>query len=400
MTARGVWTWRAVRAVVLVVAVAGLAGCAGEPTSFRLLQRSIEGLGPAEKTAAIERYIAAAGGTPLVENQSRLIFLARSRDGVAPRAVGDFNRWANTPAGYDLSVGEMTPIEGTDYYWMQSEAYSNARLEYVLLYERDPVPDPLNPLQISSIVGPRSEIRMPFWSANAEIDDTSPVPAGTVVEERITSRALGEDRRVWFYLPPGYEESDTLYPVVFILDGATWVEGMEVPTVLDRLFARQAARPVIAVFVEPGHRQQEYSRSTAWRQFMATELVPLVDQRYRTFPSPDQRALLGSSLGAYAAVDLAVEAPGVFGTVGAIAPPVQTATILTNQAHARAAVRSLRIAVVAAVYDEMVDGARRLRTALYEADAAVTYIEVAEGHNWNMFRGALDDLLRAVLVEE
>jgi enterochelin esterase family protein len=205
---------------------------------------------------------------------------------------------------------------------------------------------------------------------------------------------------VWFHLPPGYDDSDTLYPVVYVLDGGTWATEMGVPTVLDRLRARDAAPEAITVFVEPQERQREYSRSVPWRRFMIDELVPLVDSRFRTFPSPERRVVLGSSLSGYAAMDLAIEAPGTFGAVAAIAPPVQTATLVTNQPHARAAVRSLRIAVVAAVYDEMVDGARRLRTALYEADAAVTYIEVSEGHNWNMFRGYLDDVLQAVLVEE
>ncbi|MFP5379805.1 MAG: alpha/beta hydrolase [Vicinamibacteria bacterium] len=376
------------------------AGCRGEPTTFRALLRDLEGASPGVKAAAVEAYVAGRGGTPLVENQSRLIFLARTRDGVAPRVVGDFNRWANTPAGYDLTVGDMTPIEGTDWWWHQSEAYTNGRVEYVLLYEKETTRDPLNPRTVGSIVGDRSEIRMPFFQAHPEIDDATAVPEGRLIEERIASRALGGERRVWFHLPPGYDTSDELYPVVFVLDGGVWATEMGVPAVIERLLARDAAPEAITVFVAPEERQREYSRHVPWRRFMTDELVPLVDARFRTFPSPERRVVLGSSLSGYAAMDLAIEAPGTFGAVAAIAPPVQTATLVTNQPHARAAVRSLRIAVVAAVYDEMVDGARRLRTALYEADAAVTYIEVAEGHNWNMFRGYLDDLLTAVLVEE
>lgn len=382
---------------LVLLALVGIPACGGDPTSFRGLLRSVEGLSPDARAAAVERYVTAQGGTPLIENQTRLTFVAQSRDGVAPRVVGDFNGWANTPEGYDVTVGAMTPFEGTDWWWLQEEAYTNARLEYVRLYDREPMPDPLNPRTITSIVGTRSEVRMPFWNANPEIDDDADVPAGELVEERLSSRALAAERRVWFYLPPGYEDADTLYPVVYILDGATWVEGLEVPRVLDRLIARRAAPPVIAVFVEPGNRQQEYSRSTAWRAFMTTELVPLVDQRFRTFPSPDQRVILGSSLGAYAAVDLAVEASSVFGAVAAIAPPVQTATLITNQPHARTAIRSLRLFTQGGTYDEILDGARRLRTALYEAGAAETYLEVPEGHNWDMFRGHLDEALTTLL---
>jgi enterochelin esterase-like enzyme len=93
-----------------------------------------------------------------------------------------------------------------------------------------------------------------------------------------------------------------------------------------------------------------------------------------------------------------VEAPSVFGAVAAIAPPVQTATLITNQAQrARAAVRSLRVFTLGGTYDAMIGGARRLRLALQQADTAETYVEVSEGHNWDMFRGHLDDALTTLL---
>ena len=92
---------------------------------------------------------------------------------------------------------------------------------------------------------------------------------------------------MWFYLPPGYAAAtDTLYPVVYVLDGGNYVEKMDVPRVLDHLIANKAIPPVIAVFSEPADRQEEYSRSPQWRAFIATELVPMVDKRFRTFPTP------------------------------------------------------------------------------------------------------------------
>jgi enterochelin esterase-like enzyme len=81
----------------------------------------------------------------------------------------------------------------------------------------------------------------------------------------------------------------------------------------------------------------------------------------------------------------------------AIAPPVQTATVVSNQANARAAVVSIKFFVLGGVYDSMIDGARRLRTTLDEYSAPVSYLEVSEGHNTNTFRGHLDDALKALL---
>lgn len=238
---------------------------------------------------------------------------------------------------------------------------------------------------------------MPQWMPHPEIDVTMPVPAGTVTAETVTSRQLGGSRRVWFYTPPGYETSQDWYPVVYVLDGGTYVERMEVPVVLDRLIARKAIPPVVAVFVEPGERQEEYSRNPRWRAFMATELVALVDQRFRTFPAPEQRVVLGSSLSAYGAVDLAVERPDVFGLCAALAPPAQTPTVITNQAKGQTAIRAVRFFVMAGTYDSMANGGRRLRTALDMGTGAITYLEVPEGHSAETFRAHLDDALKSLL---
>jgi enterochelin esterase family protein len=172
---------------------------------------------------------------------------------------------------------------------------------------------------------------------------------------------------------------------------------MDVPRVLDHLIVNKSVPPVIAVFSEPKDRQEEYSRNPQWRAFVARELVPMVDTRFRTFSAPDQRIILGSSLAAYGAIDLAVEHPSVFGLCAAIAPPQQTASVVANQPKARAAVMSIKFFVMGGVYDSMIGGARLLRTTLDEFQAPVTYLEVSEGHNTNTFRGHLDDALRALL---
>ena len=381
--------------------VLALAACNSEPRTWKELQAHVVGLDAASQDAAIEQFIAAKGGNPIVENQTRLIFLVKDKDGVAPRIVGDFNGWATTPQGYDTSIGQTTRLEGTSWSYLESTSYTNARLEYVFFYDKDAVPDPLNQRTVQAFAGPRSEVRMPFFVAQPEVDEAGSAPKGELVAETFESRSLGGKRRLWFYLPPGYEAAkDTLFPVVYVLDGSNYVEKMDAPKVLDHLIANKSIPPVIAVFSEPAERQEEYSRNPKWRAFIATELVPAVDKRFRTFPTPDHRIILGSSLAAYGAIDLAVAAPSVFGLCAAIAPPVQTATVVSNQPNARAAVVSIKFFVMGGVYDSMIDGARKLHTTLDEYSAPVTYLEVSEGHNTNTFRGHLDDALKALLPSQ
>ena len=385
--------------VLLVLLVLAVTGCAGEPQSWAALKKQLPGMESEQRDAAVEKFIAARGGTPIVENQTRLVFLARDVNGVTPRVVGDFNAWAATPQGYDAAIGKMTRIDGTTWSYLESTAYTNARVEYVLFVETEAAADPMNPRKVQAYAGSRSEVRMPFWVANPEVDDEAAVPAGELLAETVVSRALLGQRRLWSYLPPGYSAAtDTLYPVMYVLDGANYVEKMDVPRILDRLIARKVIPPLIAVFLEPGDRQEEYTRNPRWRTFITSELVPQIDQRFRTFPAPDHRIILGSSLAAYGAVDLAVEFPSVFGLCAAIAPPEQTASVIANQPRARAAAVSIRFFVMGGVYDAMVDGARRLRTTLDGVNAPVTYLEVPEGHNTNTFRAHLDDAIKALLT--
>ena len=362
---------------------------------------------PVARDAAIERFITAKGGTPIIENQTRLIFLAKDHNGQTPRIVGDFNAWAVTPQGYDVNVGKTTRIEGSSWSFVESTSYTNARLEYGFLFDKEYTTDPMNPRIVQAFAGPRSEVRMPFFVSQPEVDELEPLNAqasqsgalkGELLAESFTSRSLAGTRRVWYYLPPGYANAgQTLYPVVYVLDGGNYVEKMDVPRILDHLIANKSIPPAIVVFSEPADRQEEYSRNPKWRAFITGELVPMVDKRFRTFPTPDHRVILGSSLAAYGAIDLAVAAPSVFGLCAAIAPPTQAATVVANQPHARAAVVSIRFFVLGGVYDSMIDGARLLRTTLDDYQAPVTYLEVSEGHNTNTFRGHLDDALKALL---
>ena len=354
--------------------------------------------GPAAKTAAVERYLATRGANPVVEQNSRLIFFVRDDGtGRTPRIVGDFNAWAMTPQGYDAKAGTPIRIADTPWSYLEGTAFTNARLEYTLLFEKEAVTDPRNPRTVRTFTGPRSEIRMPFFASHPEVDGPVPARGGRVTEQSVVSRQLAGTRRVWTYVPAGYDASQDLYPTVYFLDGGNYADWMAVPSVLDRLIAARQIPPVIAVFVEPGNRQEEYSRSPAWRAFVATELVPSVDSRLRTFPAPDQRMIFGSSLGAYGALDLAVEHPEVFGLCAAIAPPAQAATLITNQTQGQRAVTGVRFFVLGATYDTDVKGARALRTALDEARANVRYEEVPEGHAAETFRGHIGHALKELV---
>ena len=176
MTVRTVRTVRAVPLVLVPCACSALR-CRSERTGATYA-RHLASVLPEQRDAAIEKFIAARGGTPIIENQTRLVFFAKDKDGQTPRIVGDFNAWAVTPQGYDASIGKPTRIEGTSWSYLESTSYTNARLEYVFFYDKEAVPDPMNARTVQAYAGPRSEVRMPFWVAQPEVDELGSAPTG------------------------------------------------------------------------------------------------------------------------------------------------------------------------------------------------------------------------------
>lgn len=157
---------------------------------------------------------------------------------------------------------------------------------------------------------------------------------GTVVIETITSKVLRDNplgdpfvRRAAIYLPPGYEDSATRFPSAYVLTGfsgrgtmllneSAWDENM--PERINRLISEGRARPMILVmpdcFTHVGGSQYLNSSATGpYEDHVIEELVPFVDQKFRTLADRNHRAVLGKSSGGYGSVVLAMRHPDVFG---------------------------------------------------------------------------------------
>ncbi len=133
-------------------------------------------------------------------------------------------------------------------------------------------------------------------------------------------------RRLWVYLPPGYEQSGLRYPVLWCLPaygstgaqlvaGNRWSPGL--PARIDHLVAN-GCRPVIAVFPDCFTRWggSQYLDSPAtgdYERYLCDELVPFVDAELRTLVDRDARGILGRSSGGYGALRLCMRRPDLFG---------------------------------------------------------------------------------------
>jgi len=135
------------------------------------------------------------------------------------------------------------------------------------------------------------------------------------------------EREVWVYTPPGYEDSKRRYPVLWCLVGYSGTGAMAVtgnrwspglPDRLDGLIAAGACEPVIVAFPDCFTRWggSQYVNSAAqgpYEDYVCNELVPLVDERFRTVAERGSRGVFGKSSGGYGALRFAMRRPDLFG---------------------------------------------------------------------------------------
>jgi S-formylglutathione hydrolase FrmB len=152
-----------------------------------------------------------------------------------------------------------------------------------------------------------------------------------VVDSRaLRGNALGDphERPVWVSTPPNYDDdADRRYPSVYVIQGLTgqldaWRNRSpfrrNFPELADDLFARGEAPPVIVVWVDcwtslGGSQFLDSPGTGNYLTYLCDEIVPFVDERYRTIADRDHRGIQGKSSGGYGAMVVPMLRPDLWG---------------------------------------------------------------------------------------
>jgi hypothetical protein len=159
-------------------------------------------------------------------------------------------------------------------------------------------------------------------------------PAGrfdelTVESAVLEGNPLGDpsQRPLWVYLPPGYEEEpERRFPSLYVIQGLTGQLDMwrnraafrpNFPELADELFASGQAPPCLIVWVDcwtslGGSQFLDSAATGRYHTYLCDELVPFVDQRYRTLDAPEHRGIMGKSSGGYGAMVTPMLRPELF----------------------------------------------------------------------------------------
>jgi hypothetical protein len=150
----------------------------------------------------------------------------------------------------------------------------------------------------------------------------------------IESRAVGETRRIAVYTPPGYAaDADARYPVLYMPDGGVQEDFPHVAATVDAGIRAGEMRPMIVVGIENTERRRDMTGPTevaedrriaprvggsaAFRRFIADELMPAIQGRYRV---SGESAIIGESLAGLFVVETFFAQPALFDTYIALSP--------------------------------------------------------------------------------
>ena len=307
---------------------------------------------------------------------------------------GDHNGWeASWPQAQRLGLSDVWLTE--DYFPV------DARLDYKIVVDGRWQLDPANPHLQRSGFGDNSELAMPEYRPSPYVKRRADVPAGRLIPGRLESKALGYGVDYQVYEPAGYDALTDL-PVLYITDGHEYADPAmgSLVQVLDNLIAMGRIRPLLAVFIDPRRdgqnlRGEQYVLNPAFVEFVAHELVPVIDTTYKTSDDRKNRGILGTSLGGLNSAWFAYKAPEAFYRIGIQSPAFQAGDGQIIAMYRAAPRLDVDIFMTWGTFNDFGPTTEKFKAVLDAKGYDYRYKIVNEGHSWGNWRALLDDLLIA-----
>ena len=196
---------------------------------------------------------------------------------------------------------------------------------------------PGEPAASDALAGGLSELQLrelPSAAIVGSLSPAQPLPAELSDCRWAQSEDVQLDCHVQVFLPPGYFESERRYPVVYLLHGWGGWDPHIVNSewnlygtyeIADRLMRDSELQPFIIVVPEGGHSYwlNHAGDGERWGDYVATDVVSFTDEKYRTLPGRENRAIGGLSMGGLGAMQLALNHPDEFSVVGMRSPTLR-----------------------------------------------------------------------------
>jgi len=358
---------------------------------FRAFVKRVNSVPNNEKQAIIDSFMNVAPSFPFIEENHIVYYIYQGTTG-SVTVPGDANGW-------NQNAFPMTQLDGTIFWYREAVFESDARLDYkFVLGGSNWILDPLNPNQVSGGFGPNSELAMPDYVQPLEIEYYPNIPHGTVYTFSFTSNVLANTRTIKVYTPPDYSQHPNFnYPVMLFHDGLEYITLGSAPNIIDYLISESEMNPIIAVFVPPVNRDDEYAfnQTQLFEQFIVNELMPHIDSTYRTFPEPEYRAMAGLSFGGLITTQICYNNPESFGLSAPYSPSYWAKNMLVFNSVLSGPKENIKWYLDWGTYEPgIMTNARLFKDGLTSKEYEFTWNEWHEGHSWGSWRAHLDNALK------
>ena len=360
--------------------------------TFETWKLRLEGAEPEELQAEVERFIQilSALGTPMIDG-AKVHFVYRDPHANDVRLAGEFNDWSRR--GDAIRMGRLAQ---TEFFWHTLTVPASARLEYKFVVDGEWKTDPLCPHTINNGIGEQnSYFVVGEFHEPPELEWRDDIVHGRVEEFDFASKRLHNTRRVYVYLPAAYDHSDNAcFPSFYVHDGGEYLDRARMATVLDNLIHGGGIPPLVVVMVDPINRMQEYWANDDYCDFLCSEFIPMIDQRYRTIADRQSRGVMGASLGGLISAYIALSQPQFFSKIAG-----QSSALHLEEDRLISLLDDNEDFTFNFYFDvgtyepRFIPPHERFVTRLKQKGWACFYQKLAGGHNWTSWRAHLKDLL-------
>jgi enterochelin esterase-like enzyme len=196
-------------------------------------------------------------------------------------------------------------MRDTGGYWiLTTEPISEGFHYYSLLIDGVALADPASET-FYGMGRMASGIEIP--SVNGSYYALKDVPHGDIRIKKYFSGVTNSWRQFYIYTPPGYNNINEKYPVLYILHGGGedergWATQGKTDLILDNLIAENKANPMLVVMVDGNVSSGGLAgfNENALRTFeneLKQTVIPFVEKNFRTKTDAGNRALAGLSMG-------------------------------------------------------------------------------------------------------
>jgi len=304
--------------------------------TFPTWKRRLEEAPESKLQEEVDRFLEVlkAVGTPMIDGAT-VHFIYYGPEAQRVVLTGEFTQWGRRGM-------PLIPLGKTGIFYHTMEFRGPLRVEYKFIVDGQWMVDPLCPNKVDNGIGEQNSFFVVGdFQEPPELEWIPTIPHGRVEEFDFKSKLLRNSRRVYVYLPPDYEaDSAQRFPTLYVHDGGEYLTRAQLATVLDNLLHSRDIPALIAVMLDPVDRVREYWANEDYGRFMEQELLPYIDDHYRTLAQREARGVMGASLGGLISTYLALSRPHLFSKVGG-----QSSAFFLEQDKIVALVRDLNVPI-------------------------------------------------------